>query len=141
MGACMRRSTDSEIGQVEHVNLNSNVSARRVPSILRVSAGLVDARIPGASPVDRIQNPLSGIPRATLLANVDAFAEEKGMNDILPLLRKGALVAQDPSSYETLPDLEEDERAALHDEIHHRWRQPRALFLTIATCSIGAAVQ
>ena len=63
------------------------------------------------------------------------------MNDIRPLLRKGALVAQDPSSYETIPDLEEDERAALHDEIHHRWRQPRSLFLTIATCSIGAAVQ
>ncbi|KAK9482149.1 hypothetical protein V1527DRAFT_485964 [Lipomyces starkeyi] len=35
---------------------------------------------------------------------VNAFAEEKRMNDVLPLLLKGALVAQDPPAFERVPE-------------------------------------
>ncbi|KAI9775686.1 MAG: hypothetical protein M1839_000953 [Geoglossum umbratile] len=88
-----------------------------------------------------IPNPLHDIPRDTLLANVDEFAREHNMTDMLPLLRKGALVAQDPAGFETIEELEPAERSALREEITHKWRQPWALYFTVITCSVGAAVQ
>ncbi|KAH6652925.1 hypothetical protein BKA67DRAFT_659579 [Truncatella angustata] len=92
----------------------------------------------------KIKNPLKGVSRAQLMRDVEAFAHEKGLVEHIPLLRKGALVAQDPSGYENIdgPEaLDETEKKALYDEVAHRWRMPWRLFLTIATCSIGAAVQ
>lgn len=64
--------------------------------------------------------------------------------DVLPLLRKGALVARDPSNYEDISGdeaLDDAEIEALRDEVLHKWRQPKALYYTIIICSIGAAVQ
>lgn len=64
--------------------------------------------------------------------------------DNIELLRKGALVAQDPANFENIdgPEaLTEEEKAVLHKEIKHKWHLPARLFLTIITCSIGAAVQ
>jgi hypothetical protein len=92
----------------------------------------------------RIQNPLAGISEQLLLHEVNDFAIEKGLTDILPLLKKGALVARDPSNYEDITGdekLSEDEIEALQDEVLHKWRQPRSLYFTIVCCSIGAAVQ
>ena len=63
------------------------------------------------------------------------------MSDLAPLIRKGALVAQDPTAIETMEELDETERDALRNEVVHRWRQPIALYYTIILCSIGAAVQ
>lgn len=79
------------------------------------------------------------------MRDVEIFAHEKGLIEHLPVLRKGALVAQTPETYGedlTGPDaLDEDEKLALRDEVEHKWRMPFRLFLTILTCSIGAAVQ
>jgi len=100
--------------------------------------------VPDDNLLFRIQNPLAHITRESLLRDVNKFAHSRGLTEILPLLRKGALVARDPSNYEdisgdeTLNDAEVD---ALRDEILHKWRQPLALYLTIITCSVGAAVQ
>jgi hypothetical protein len=93
------------------------------------------------NPAGLVRNPLDGIPRETLLASVDEFAREQGMEDIQPLLRKGALVAQDPAGFETIDELDDDERRALREEVTHKWRQPWALYFTVVTCSVGAAVQ
>jgi hypothetical protein len=84
---------------------------------------------------------LANVPRDLLLEDVDAFAQEKGLTDILPVLKKGALVAQDPGNFESILDLDDAEREALRNEIGHRWKHPRLLYLTIIVCSIGAAVQ
>ncbi|KAK3314786.1 hypothetical protein B0H66DRAFT_535676 [Apodospora peruviana] len=92
----------------------------------------------------KIRNPLAGIPRHALLAHVDEFAREKGLEEHIPVLHKGALVAQDPSSYESISGaekLDETEVEALRNEVLYKWRVPTALYLTIITCSIGAAVQ
>merc|ERR1712093_619903 len=92
----------------------------------------------------RIQNPLAGIPTAFLLREIDEFARKRGLLDVLPLLRKGALVARDPSNYEDISGdeaLDDAEIEALRDEVLHKWRQPKALYYTIIICSIGAAVQ
>ncbi|KAF8498008.1 general substrate transporter [Gautieria morchelliformis] len=63
------------------------------------------------------------------------------MEDVLPLLRKGALVAQNPPDFESIVELEPAELEALRNEVLHKWRQPRALYLTVILCSVGAAVQ
>lgn len=88
----------------------------------------------------RIANPLADIPRESLLADVERFAAEKGLNEHVNLLKKGALVAQDPGNYENM-DLEEDEKEALRIEVTRKWKHPMLLYVTIFTCSIGAAVQ
>lgn len=73
--------------------------------------------------------------------DVEQFAREKDMTDITSLLQKGALVAQDPPSFETIQELDENDKIPLRREVTHRWSQPRVLYLTIIICSIGAAVQ
>ena len=75
------------------------------------------------------------------MRNVEDFAAEVQMNDYIPLLKKGALVAQDPPAFESINELEDSERDALRNEVLHKWRQPRSLYLTVILCSVGAAVQ
>lgn len=59
-------SDEESVSQVENaVNLNSNPEAR-------------------------IKNPLIGIPRARL-RDVEQFAKDKGLTDVLPMLSKGAI--------------------------------------------------
>lgn len=75
------------------------------------------------------------------MRDVEEFAHEYSLQDIAPLLKKGALVAQNPGEFENVEGLEEDEKEALRDEVIHKWRQPKALYFTVVLCSIGAAVQ
>lgn len=92
----------------------------------------------------RIRNPLIGIPYDQLMRDVDKFAQEKNLVEYLPVLRKGALVAQDPENFENIsgPEaLTEEEKTVLRQEVAHKWHLPWRLYLTIFTCSIGAAVQ
>ncbi len=89
-----------------------------------------------------IRNPLKELTREELFANVTRFREEKGLpEDILPLLKKGALVAQNPAAFETLDELDEGEKQALREEVTHRWKHPWALYYTIILNSIAAAIQ
>ncbi|KAI0831624.1 hypothetical protein F5Y06DRAFT_290517 [Hypoxylon sp. FL0890] len=92
----------------------------------------------------KISNPLAGIPREHLLDQVTRFSEWHGLAEYVPLMRKGALVAQDPAGFEDIqgPEaLNEEEIGVLRREITHKWKVPWLLYLTIVTCSIGAAVQ
>jgi hypothetical protein len=82
-----------------------------------------------------------GIPRETLLADVETFANENNLTEILPLLRKGALVAQSPNAYNDIPELDDEEKAALLVEHEKRWSHTRTLYLTVILNSIAAAIQ
>jgi hypothetical protein len=46
----------------------------------------------------RVSNPLGDIPYDVLMADVEAFAQEVGLQNEIPLLKKGALVAQNPGT-------------------------------------------
>lgn len=89
----------------------------------------------------RIKNPLADLSKSQVLHDVEEFANEYQVTDILPELKKGALVARDPTEFESVPGLTETEVTALRDEVLHKWRQPTSLYFTIILCSIGAAVQ
>lgn len=88
-----------------------------------------------------IRNPLLDISKDQLMADVEAFAERHGMSEHIPLLRKGALVAQSPTDFENIPELDDADRNALRTEITHRWKHPWALYMTIVLNSIAAAIQ
>lgn len=67
--------------------------------------------------INRIQNPLHGIPHDKLLAQVDAFAQEYEMRDILEVLQKGALLAQNPGHFESIKELDEKDVEVIRREI------------------------
>lgn len=106
----------SRVTSIAHVDLNKNLTAR-------------------------IQNPLSHLSDADLMADVEEFASANDLNDIVDELKKGALVARDPSNFDSMGQLNEEEKAALTNEVTHKWSHTRTLYITIITCSIGAAVQ
>lgn len=75
------------------------------------------------------------------MRDVEEFAADKDLADIIGYLKKGALVAQDPSRVEEIEMLEEEEKEHLRLEKAHKWKHPLQLYITIIVCSIGAAVQ
>jgi hypothetical protein len=75
-----------------------------------------------------------------MVADVEAFAAEKGLTDIVELLRKGALAARSPHSIELIPDLDEDDRHALREEVTHRWKRPENIYFTLILSFIAAAI-
>ena len=92
----------------------------------------------------RLRNPLDGIPRDELMRNVESFARARGLEEHISLLRKGALVAQNPEDVHLIDGTEklsDHEIQVLEKEKTHKWHMPPRLFWTIAICSIGAAVQ
>lgn len=91
--------------------------------------------------LDRIKNPLAGIPKDQLLQDVDSFATRHNLEDIREELRKGALVAQAPLSFEHISELEETDRIVLREEVTRRWKQPKVLYTTIILNSVAAAIQ
>lgn len=90
---------------------------------------------------DRIQNPLAGIPKEKLFHDVELYAQDHQLTEILPHLRKGALVAQSPDEYESIEELDEEDLQMLRNEKEHRWKHPKALYFTILLNSISAAIQ
>jgi hypothetical protein len=50
------------------------------------------------------------------LRQVEDFAREKGFEDKTVLFQKGAMLAQNPSAFETLEDLDEADRAIIRRE-------------------------
>lgn len=76
-----------------------------------------------------------------LLEDVENFANEYGLVDILPLLRKGALVAQNPTQIDSITELDDADREALLIERTRRWHHPKMLYFTIILNSIAAAIQ
>lgn len=79
-----------------------------------------------------------------MLLAVDEFVREKGLEEHKAVIRKGALVARDPSAFEDITGdeaLTQTEIDSLTDEVMHKWRINGVLFLTILSCSIGAIVQ
>jgi hypothetical protein len=89
----------------------------------------------------RIKNPLADLSPEALDHQVTEFVNAHGLGPSLETFKLGARLAQNPHDLDVVPELESAAREAIINEKLHKWRQPRALYLTIITCSIGAAVQ
>jgi len=107
----------------------------------------------------RILNPLAELSKEELLADVAGFCTQYGFQDKLDIFQKGALAAQYPKDFEQLEELDEGDKYHLRREItrklHPRqkcrgcyllyssdkWHLPKALYFTVAICSLGSAIQ
>jgi len=63
------------------------------------------------------------------------------MTEYADLFGRGALVARDPDSFATIPELNEEERTALAYERDHKWHGSFMLWYSISLCAVGAATQ
>ncbi|KAL5116610.1 hypothetical protein ACEQ8H_005488 [Pleosporales sp. CAS-2024a] len=134
-----------------HVENRASLSSderKRRESITQLTANFegeyVDAAPPSPANLadnSRVRNPLIGVPKPKLLADVRAFASEHGLQDIEPLLIKGALFAQSPRLFEELEELDADDRQCIREESTHRFRLPKMLYFTIILNSVAAAIQ
>lgn len=75
------------------------------------------------------------------MQDVESYAKQYNLIEILPLLKKGALAAQSPHLIEEMPELDEADREAFRRETTHRWHHPKILYFTIILNSIAAAIQ
>lgn len=57
------------------------------------------------NPQARIKNPLAGIPRPTLLRNVEKFAQEKELTHAVDILKKGAVRECPPAGASHISEL------------------------------------
>jgi hypothetical protein len=75
------------------------------------------------------------------MVDVEMYARNHALGDIVWLLKKGALAGQSPENIDNIVELDEEDRQALRFEASHRWNHPPLLYLTIALNSIGGAIQ
>ncbi|KAF5262429.1 hypothetical protein FOXYS1_6852 [Fusarium oxysporum] len=85
-------------------------------------------------------NPLSALSREEVAILVDELVHDHNLQDERDIFLKGALVAQNPVALDQIPELTETERHALIQEAEKKWKHPKMLWLTVITCSVGAAV-
>lgn len=91
-----------------------------------------------------LRNPLKGMTREQILKDVDAFVEEKGLQEHREDFRKGALIAQVsniPGGFEDVETLNDAEKDVLRREITHKWSQPFMLYFLCTLCAGSAIVQ
>ena len=53
---------------------------------------------------------------------MEDFASEKGMEDITIFLQKGALIAQNPSQFEMMPELDEADKEVIRRETTRKFQ-------------------
>ncbi|KAJ5994999.1 hypothetical protein N7481_001976 [Penicillium waksmanii] len=88
-----------------------------------------------------IKNPLEGLTRAQLMDDVKNYATQHDLTALTEVLQKGALAGQTPTEIDSIPELTEEDRVVLREEVTRRWKQPWALYYTIILNSIAAAIQ
>ncbi|KAF2187909.1 hypothetical protein K469DRAFT_661298 [Zopfia rhizophila CBS 207.26] len=107
---------------------------------MRSTAAVAPSSLPSCLDLYRIINPLAGIPKPELFSQVSRFCQAHGLQEKVVVFQKGALVAQNPD-FESIEELDEDDKYHLRREITHKWHLPKDLYYTIALCSLGSAVQ
>jgi hypothetical protein len=91
----------------------------------------------------KIANPLGGYNVQQLGDMGEQYCRENqlGEEEDIRAFRLGAQVAKDPLRAAEVMGLTEEEKQIFLDEVDHKWRQPKLLYLVIILCSTCAAVQ
>jgi hypothetical protein len=87
------------------------------------------------------ENILKQFTREEAMNDAENFAMEHGLAEHKSLFRRAALVARDGDKYESIAELTEEDWTTLFNEIHHRWKQPWALYFIAAVNAMAAVVQ
>lgn len=91
----------------------------------------------------KLAHPLSGFTTDQLADMGEKYARDNGLggDDDIRAFRLGAVIAKDPLKHRNVPGLTDEEMTTFDDEVNHKWRQPKMLYLVIVLCSVCAAVQ
>lgn len=89
----------------------------------------------------KLAHPLAGYSHAQLIEMGAVYARDHGMEDLQEEFSKGALLAQDPGAFESMPLLTEEDKVVLRREITHKWSHPKQLYHMVIMCSLAAATQ
>ena len=120
-----------EIRQSETIcgSYDSHSKSLRVTSRLDVNA--------------KLANPLAGFSKEELRLRGRDYAIEHSLTneEDLRAFEVGAMLAQDPDSFEECQDISASDMDVLRKEFTNRWSQPKLLYLIIVLCSTCAAVQ
>ncbi|KAJ9099195.1 hypothetical protein QFC21_004075 [Naganishia friedmannii] len=84
---------------------------------------------------NRPKNVLAHLSKEDLLSDVRLFATQKGLDEYLPDLERGALLAQQPNEFEEISELTEEDKQIIRHERDHKWSHPLWMWLTIIICS------
>lgn len=91
----------------------------------------------------RDANPLAGFSVEALRSQGAQYARLHEMDSAVDIraFEIGAILAQDPTAFDQVEALTEEERHVLHREVTSRWSQPKSLYLIVVLCSTCAALQ
>ena len=89
----------------------------------------------------RLANPLGGLTKEQLYAGATDFCLAHGLDSHLEVMKRAALVAQEPDEFESLAELDETEKRQLREEVTHKWKHPKKLYQMVILNSLAAAVQ
>ncbi|GAB1193911.1 hypothetical protein APSETT444_003147 [Aspergillus pseudonomiae] len=134
-----RKIDDPEAPALTSQHLESAVSAEKQDAAETARVWSRDVIKSDAN--TKLKNPLTGLTREELYRDVEEFAREKDLEDIVDQLKRGALVAQDPKAFEELSELSEGEKELLRREKTHRWSQPFMMYFMTILCAGSAIVQ
>ena len=127
------------------MSFNEKQPPSRDKSSLRGSDTFIERHEPSRASTEnlnaKLANPLAGFSHEQLLADAEEFAKTHELAEYAETIQKGALVAQDPTAFESLTQLDEQDKAVLRRELTHRWDQPWQLYYLVILCSLAAAVQ
>lgn len=117
-------------------NHSSMPSNRRVSSITAAERARRNVNA-------KLANPLAGMSHSTLENMGATYARKHQVGDETDIraFRLGACLAQDPTKYDSVAGLTEQELEVLRKEFTNRWSQKPLLYLVILLCSTCAAVQ
>lgn len=87
-----------------------------------------------ADAANLLVNPLQHLSKEELLADVEAFCQEKDMMDEIDVFRRGALLAQRPTEFEDIPELTEEDLGWLRKSAASKWAQPRLMYFSGQCC-------
>lgn len=127
---------------IESPNHDEKSVLRRNSSHGDNSAKFTNERKPSTAAL--LRNPLIGMTREQLIADADAFVDEKGLSEYREAFRKGALIAQvmnTSGGFEHVHLLNEEEKTVLRREITNKWSQPFMLYFLCTLCAGSAIVQ
>jgi len=92
----------------------------------------------------QLTNPLTGMSEADVLADVEGWTRQRGLEHEIDIFRRGALLARvinTEGGFEHIGGLPEDEKEILRREHSNRWSQPFMLYFLVILCAGSAIVQ
>ncbi len=121
---------------IERNNSSSSESQLEKPKLVHRENVLIAQK-----PTENIDNLLLQFTEEEVMNMSGDYAFQNGLEADVELFKKGGAIARDPEGFESMAFLSEEEKQSLRDEIAHKWRLSKDLWILVILCSMGAAVQ